>query len=149
MRRRARCIFICSRIGKKLNFMGNELGQLYEWAKPVHWTGHWRNVRSTDFPQPVQKTYVENPAARRLDNHICHERSANGVRRHACQSKFCLKFHPKAAGVLLSGCRIHQLLIIAESKAPELTETAHPESVLIVPLRAAETVMNLLKTRIA
>ena len=43
--------------------MGNELGPAVpNGAKPVHWTGHWQNVRSTRFSTACAKLYVENSA---------------------------------------------------------------------------------------
>ena len=56
MRRRVMMyLYMFTHPGKKLNFMGNELGQLYEWSEAG--TLDWRTGRTSVppiFPQPVQ-----------------------------------------------------------------------------------------------
>ena len=59
-------LYMFTHPGKKLNFMGNELGQLYEWSEAgtLDWALAERPFHR--FPQPVQNLCGESRAARRL-----------------------------------------------------------------------------------
>ena len=128
-------IYMFTHPGKKLNFMGNELGQLYEWSEAgtLDWALAERPFHR--FFHSLCKTYVENPALhadyapdnfRWAENHAdapCvfgMERRANGE-------------------TLLALCNFADSAMPRSSAAPE-RRLPSPARIVCVRLRCRDTV---------